>query len=67
MIRKMLKNKLNDFEESCDLFNIPITPPPLQRSYKALCLCGNRAYVHNKERSGGVCYKCREQSKISKL
>ena len=60
---------LKDFEEYCDkinLDNVP-PPPPLRRSYKTSCLCGNRAYVYNKQREGGVCGDCEYKSKISKL
>lgn len=68
-INNILEKKLKDFEESCNLFdfdNLP-QPPPLQRSYKATCLCGNRAYVYNKQREGGVCGDCEYRSKIAKL
>ena len=67
MIRRFINKKLNDFEESCNLFNLPPKPAPLQRTYKALCLCGRLTHVYNKERKGGICHVCEQQIKRSKL
>lgn len=64
----ILTKKMKDFEDSCNLFDLPPPQPPkLMRTYKAFCLCGRTTHVYNKEREGGVCFKCYEQSKISKL
>lgn len=67
MIRRFIDKKLNNFEESCNLFDLHPNPAPLQRSYKALCLCGRLTYVYNKERAGGICDVCAQQFKRSKL
>lgn len=65
----ILTRNLKDFEKYCDIINLNDLPqpPPLQRSYKTTCLCGNCAYVYNKQREGGICGECEYKSKISKL
>ena len=66
-ITNILEKKLKNFEVSCNLFDLPPSPPSLQRSYKALCACGNITHVYNKERLGGICCKCIDNYKRHKL